>query len=157
MAKYRVPLVLQQPLRAIPESKPKSGTYYCGKRQIWIQDDGRPVVAGARRGASDFGETTATATQEGVDQVEATSEGGIVSSSDFGETTITKTSEGTDQTENASFLASDFGETSLTRTSEGADQTEALSSSDFGETTKSATAEGIDQAEALDVPSLDPS
>ncbi len=157
MPTRRVPLVLQQHLRSIPASTPEAGTYYCAARQLWIRSDGRPVVTAHGR-ASDFGETSATATREGIDQTEASGElaQAATGSSDFGETTITETREGTDQAEGASLLGSDFGETTLTRTSEGVDQTESMSASDFGETTKTATAEGMDQSEALNSPAEEP-
>jgi hypothetical protein len=135
------PLLLRGNLRAFAVSKPRVGTRYDRARQLWVGVDGTPVVL-QRQTASDFGETTATTSQEGVDCTERFA-------SDFGETTITKTAEGTDMTE--SYLSSDFGETTITRTAEGTDTTEAHLSSDFGETTKTATVEGTDQVEATDL------
>ncbi len=130
MSTRGVPLVLQQHLRVVPESTPEAGTYYCTARQLWIRRDGRPVVD-ARGSSSDFGETSATATREGIDQTEATGELAqtAIRSSDFGETTMTRTREGADQTETATMLGSDFGETTKTATAEGMDQSEVLDTS----------------------------
>lgn len=109
------PLILRGASRPIAVSEPLPGTHYDQRRQLWITIDGTPVVLQSRS-SSDFGETTVTTSQEGVDCSERLA-------SDFGETTVTKTAEGTDMTE--TFLGSDFGETTKSATVEGTDQVEA--------------------------------
>lgn len=120
--KPSTPLLLSAGLRSVPVSRSSAGTFYCRRRQIWLTADLQPVVAAAH-GESNFGETTRTATREGVGQSDVSAV-----ASDFGETSMTRTREGVDQTE---VVASDFGETTVTMTAEGIDQSESASTSDL--------------------------
>jgi hypothetical protein len=87
----------------------------------WYRRAINPVPDNNLSIATTFGETTVTATREGIDQSEIT----LFEASQFGETTLTKTIEGVDQSELSDVLSSQFGETTFTRTREGADQDES--------------------------------
>jgi len=142
------PFILMGRKRLPPESAPSDEQVYDDYRQLWInKKSGTPVVTAiqVKSQVSNFGETTISKTQEGVDQLEGTD----LSASSFGETTLTETREGVDQLEVATFVAS-----TLTRTVEGADLSEiaTLPASPFGETTHTATREGVDQSEVAAFP-----
>ena len=172
------PFILLERKQLPPESPPSEQQIYDRDRQIWINTaSGMPLVSclHAESSPTKYGETTFTATREGVDQTEGagllvsqygetsltkTGEGAdqtesAFEASRFGETTETATREGVDQPEGATFLGSQVGETTLTRTREGADQTEGsqLHASQFGETTLTNTQEGADRTEG-DTPQI---
>lgn len=106
----------------VPSDGPRSDDQvYDPQLQLWLsRATGEPIVLQKPLRGSEFGETTVTATREGLDQSEITD----LSLSDFGETPMTKTSEGQDESEISAHVPSEFGETIITRSHEGCDQTE---------------------------------
>ena len=115
--------VLKEKQRLPQEAAPTQGEYYDEDRQLWVDaESGESVILREKRSvaSSTFGETTSTATREGIDQSEVVG----LNSSKFGETSLTETAEGADQSELSVFSSSRFGETSMTKTIEGADCSE---------------------------------
>ena len=119
------PFILQGATRVPPEQAPSANHVYDSQLQLWMnRRAGVPVVVSiVDVDPTRFGETTITATQEGVDQPEVQH----LRASTFGETTLTKTAEGVDQSEVTSHSPTRFGETTITFTLEGADRPEAVS------------------------------
>ena len=117
------PFILMDMIEMDRDEIPPSEHAYDSVLQLWIDLRTRtPLVSHLRENlASQFGETTLTATREGTDQTEIASTGlralpGVLDActaeapscghktqtqrpSQFGETTITRTSEGVDSTE----------------------------------------------------------
>jgi len=124
------PYILLGRKKLPPECAPSPEHVYDEHWQIWIhKNSGMPLVCCLRTHAqpTQFGETTITATREGVDQTE----GAALQVSEFGETIQTRTHEGMDQTEGTALQASQLGETTLTKTREVVDQTEGATLQEF--------------------------
>jgi hypothetical protein len=146
MRESLIPFVLRR-RRLLPRELPSgSDLRYDESLQLWINaTSGRPAVTdyantGRDRSTagSQFGETTNTRTQEGVDQSE------VICASDFGETAITKTQEGIDTTERLAPLARHPEPTLAVQRGSVAVR---VGESKFGETIFTATREGVDQSE----------
>lgn len=104
---------------------------------FWRCLDGKPLINKMIESNNEplLGQTTKTATREGIDQVESV----------FAQTSLTKTRESADQTESANSI---LGQTTITRTRESADQAES-SSFIFAQTTITETRESADRSERV--------
>lgn len=112
------PFILRDRKVALPIDVDSDESVYDSVRQIWIRrDSGEAMVACLLedRLSTKVGETTMTATREGVDQTER-------SAQDYD----SGYSEGCSSEELTGIQASRVGETSITETREGVDQTERV-------------------------------
>jgi hypothetical protein len=87
------PFILMGRKKLPPESAPSDEQVYDDYRQLWInKKSGKPVVTAiqVKSQVSNFGETTISKTQEGVDQPEGTD----LSASSFGENDVNRDARG---------------------------------------------------------------